>query len=219
MTFENERRALLQALRSMLAAGLTTGSGGNISLRLPGDDRILASPTGIAYNEMVEEDLVVTDLYGEVLEGHRIPTSELGMHVAIYTARPECGAVVHTHSPYASTFACLREEIPAVHYLVGFAGRSVPVAEYATYGTAELARNAAAALGGGNAVLLANHGLLAVGHSLAAAFTVAEEIELVARLYYQARCIGTPVLLDDEEMDRIIRKFAGYGMQSGGEGR
>lgn len=218
MTYGNERRALLQALRAMLASGLTTGAGGNISVRLPEGGGVLVSPTGIHYSEMLEDDLVVTNMDGAVLVGSRIPTSELSMHLAIYTAREDCGAVVHTHSPYASTFACLREEIPAVHYLVGFAGMRVPVADYATYGTTALARNALSALGEGNAVLLANHGLLAIGRDLASAYAVAEEIELVARLYYQARSIGAPVLLDDAEMKRVIDKFRSYGRQDIGEG-
>ena len=220
MTFEAERFTLLNALRSMLSVGLTTGSGGNISLRLPTQDHILVSPTGIAYADMLPGDLVITDARGRITEGHRIPTSELGMHLAVYAAREDCGAVVHTHSPYATTFACLREEIPAVHYLVGFAGKRVPVADYATYGSEALARNAVAALGSGNAVLLANHGLLAVGLDLGAAFSVAEEIELVARLYYQARSSGTPVILDEREMEQVMEKFRSYGRQDAGtEGR
>jgi L-fuculose-phosphate aldolase len=219
MSFDTERGALLLALKTMLSSGLTTGSGGNISLR-PGDDEcLLVSPTGIPYTEMTEDDLVLVDLQGNILQGHRQPTSEIAMHLAMYAARPDCGAVVHTHSPYASTFACLREEIPAVHYLVGFAGKKVPVAEYATYGTAQLARNAVAALGAGNAVLLANHGLLAAAGNLERACAVAEEVELVARIYYQARAIGTPVLLDDEEMEIIIGKFHSYGQAAEGERR
>jgi L-fuculose-phosphate aldolase len=219
MSYNMERGALLKALKSMLSTGLTTGSGGNISLRPVNADCLLVSPTGVAYPDMTEDDLLLVDLHGCVLEGHRRPTSELAMHLALYAARPDCGAVVHTHSPYAATFACLREEIPPVHYLVGFAGKKVPVAEYATYGTTQLARNAVAALGTGNAVLLANHGLLAVGSDLERAYTVAEEVELVARILYQARTIGTPVLLDDEEMDHIIEKFRGYGRTDDGERR
>lgn len=219
MSYDIERTALVGALRSMLSSGLTTGSGGNISVRPSGADCVLVSPSGVPYAQMTEEDLVLVDLQGNTLIGHRPPTSELAMHLAVYAARPDCGAVVHTHSPYASTFACLREEIPAVHYLIGFAGKKVPVAEYATYGTVQLARNAVEALGAGNAVLLANHGLLAVGNDLERAYTVAEEVELVARIHYQARAIGTPVLLGDEEMQRIIEKFRDYGRSDSGERR
>jgi L-fuculose-phosphate aldolase len=163
---------------------------------------------------MSPKDVVVLDASGAVVAGKRIPSSEWRMHAAAYAARPDAGAVVHTHSVFATTFACLREEIPAVHYLVGFAGKCVPVAPYATYGSVELASHAAEALAGGvNAVLLANHGLLAVGADLRAAFGVAEEIELVARIAWQARAIGEAVVLPDDEMDVIIEKFRGYGKQ------
>ncbi len=150
---------------------------------------------------------------GRVQEGRLQPSSELAFHLAIYRARPDVNAVVHAHSPWATTVACLGWELPAVHYLVGFAGKKVPLAPYATFGTPELASNAAAALGAHNAVLLANHGLVAVGPNLAAAFAVAEEIELVARIYLQAKAAGEPVILGDEEMDRVVAKFRTYGQR------
>ncbi len=212
MKFEQERRQVVRYLRRMLAAGLTTGSGGNISLRIPGTAYFCMSPTGIGYDVMRAKDIVVMEDEGHTLAGKRSPSSEWRMHAAVYAARPEIGAVVHTHSAYATTFACLREEIPPVHYLIGFAGKKVPVAPYATYGSEELAALAAAALGSEyNAVLLATHGLLAVGTDIERAFTVAEEVELVARICWQARAIGTPVALPDDEMARVIEKFKNYG--------
>lgn len=220
MIHEMERNAVVHHCRAMLRAGLTTGSGGNISVRVPGTDHVCISPTGIPYDEMSPDDVPVMDITGNAVEGSRLPSSELPMHLAVYAARPDVHAIVHTHSPYATTFACLREEIPAVHYLVGFAGTHVPVAPYATYGTPELARHAVNTLGEDfSAVLLANHGLLAVGPSCARAFAVAEEIELVARIHFQARAIGQPVILDDAEMQRVIGKFGSYGVQpsKGGE--
>jgi L-fuculose-phosphate aldolase len=203
----------------MLGAGLTTGSGGNISVRLD-ERRFCISPTGLSYDRLRAVDVPVVDADGKVLDGSLLPSSELRMHLAVYAARGDVHAIVHTHSPYATTFACLHEEIPAVHYLVGFAGTHVPVAPYATYGSEDLARGAVETLGREfQAVLLANHGLLAVGPSLQKAFAVAEEIELVARLHYQARAIGNPVLLGDEEMRRVIEKFGSYGVQPGLEGK
>lgn len=202
--------------RAMLAAGLTTGSGGNISVRLPGEDLMCISPSGVSYDELRAEDVTVCRFDGSVVAGSAAPSSERAMHAAVYRARGDANAIVHTHSPYATTFACLREPIPATHYLVGFAGPQVPVAPYATYGTDELARNAVETLGEEyHAVLLANHGLLALSGSLERAFAVAEEIELVARIHYQARCIGTPVILDDAEMRRVIEKFRDYGVRPG----
>jgi L-fuculose-phosphate aldolase len=214
MMYENERVSVMRHCRMMLEAGLTTGSGGNISMRISESGHICMSPTGIAYVDMQAEDVCVVDAEGSAVEGKMLPSSELPMHQAVYRARQEIHAIVHTHSPYATTFACLQEEIPAVHYLVGFAGTHVPMAPYATYGSDELAENAVSALGSTfNAVLLANHGLLAIGTSLPRAYAAAEEIELVARIAFQARAIGTPVILPREEMLRVIEKFRGYGVQ------
>lgn len=120
-------------------------------------------------------------------------------------------AVVHTHSVYATTIACLGWELPPVHYLIGFSGKKVPIAPYATFGTKALARHVAKGISSCNAILLANHGLVTVGADMAAAFTTAEEIEFVARVYYQAKNIGQPVLLPDREMEIVIEKFKTYG--------
>ncbi len=214
MKFEMERSSVVTYLRQLLAARLTTGSGGNISMRIEGTELFCMSPTGIGYDAMRPKDIVVMDMHGLVVAGKRTPSSEWRMHAAVYASRPDVGSVVHTHSVFATTFACLHEEIPAVHYLVGFAGKRVPIAPYFTYGTEELARAAAETLGSEyNAVLLATHGLLAVGPDLPQAFTVAEEIELVAQIAWQARAIGTPVVLPEDEMERIIEKFRRYGKQ------
>jgi L-fuculose-phosphate aldolase len=114
--------------------------------------------------------------------------------------------------------ACLGWEIPAVHYLVGFSGHKVPLAPYATFGTPELAQNVADGIGDYHAVLLANHGLVAVGADMGRAFNTAEEIELVARIYYQTKSVGTPVILPEEEMARVLAKFATYGQSPKDEG-
>lgn len=214
MKHEHERRQIVSFLRRMLAARLTTGSGGNISIRIGDTETFAISPTGIAYDRMRAKDVVVVDFSGHVRSGKRKPSSEWRMHAEVYAARPDAGAIVHTHSVHASTFACLREEIPAVHYLIGWAGHTVPLAPYATYGSVELARAAVETLGSDSqAVLLASHGLLAIGRNITAAFAVAEEIELVARIAWQARAIGTPVELPREEMDRVLEKFRTYGQQ------
>ncbi|MBN1447145.1 MAG: class II aldolase/adducin family protein [Bacteroidetes bacterium] len=214
MLYAKERAEIADCCRAMLRAGLTTGSGGNISARIPGEEHLCISPTGILYERMQAADVPVVDMSGRTVDGVMLPSSEAPMHLAVYAQRSDVRAIVHTHSPYAATFACLREEIPAVHYLIGFAGTHVPVAQYATYGTPELAEHAVRALGTEfQAILLANHGLLAVGPTIERAYAVAEEIELVARIHYQARTIGQPVILDDAEMKRIIGKFHSYGVQ------
>jgi L-fuculose-phosphate aldolase len=211
MVLKTKRGAVARLGRRMLAAGLTTGTGGNLSWCDRRRGLIAVSPSGVAYDKMTGADVAVVDLGGARVDGRLAPSSELPFHLALYRHRPDVAAVVHTHSVYATTLACLHWEIPAVHYLVGFAGPKVPLAPYATYGTEALARNVVEAIGEANAVLLANHGMIAVGADPEKAFAVAEEIELVARVYYQARCVGTPCLLPDDEMQRVMERFKSYG--------
>jgi len=208
-----EREEIVRFGRKLLTARLTSGTGGNLSIFSQSDGLCAISPSGIEYNDMEPSDVSVVDARGLVMEGSLKPSSELGFHLALYRKRPDIRAVVHTHSVYATTMACLNWEIPAVHYLVAFSGHKVPLAPYATFGSYELAANVADAIGDHNAVLLANHGLVTVGPNLATAFAVAEEIELVAQIYYQTKCIGEPVILPREEMSRVIEKFAVYGQK------
>jgi len=218
MLLEKERSEIVRFGRKMLAARLTSGTGGNLSIFDRDAGLVAISPSGIEYEDMAPADVPVVDFAGVAVAGARKPSSELGFHLALYQQRPDIRAVVHTHSVYATTMACLHWEIPAVHYLVAFSGRKVPLAPYATFGSEELAARVAETIGDYNAVLLANHGLVTVGPNLATAFAVAEEIELVAQIYYQAKCIGEPVIVPDEEMSTVIGKFATYG-QKGGETR
>ncbi|HCA40892.1 MAG TPA: L-fuculose-phosphate aldolase [Aminobacterium sp.] len=213
MRLRSEREAIVEYCQKMVTSRLTTGTGGNISIfdRVRGE--VAITPTGIDYFEMEPEDVLVMDIEGNIIEGVKKPSSETAMHLALYHKRSDVCAVVHTHSVFATTIACLRWELPAVHYLIGFSGNKVPLASYATYGTPELAHNVAESIGQYNAVLMANHGLLAVGATLPGAFGTAEEIELVSEIYYRTKCIGEPVILPDEEMAEVVRKFAGYGQQ------
>ncbi len=213
MLLENERHAIVRFGRKMIASRLTTGSGGNLSIFNREKDLLAISPSGIEYDDLQPENVLVLNPAGDIVAGELKPSSELGFHLALYRRRPDIVAVVHTHSVYATTMACLNIEIPAVHYLVAFSGRTVPLAPYATFGSYELARNVTDSIGTHNAVLLANHGLVTVGPNIETAFAAAEEIELVARIYYQAKSIGTPVILPDDEMDRVIEKFKTYGQK------
>ena len=201
--------------RELLARGLATGTNGNISVRDPASGVVAITPSGVPYDELADLDVCLVNMDGSTVEGRWKPSSELAMHLGVYTARPELHAVVHTHSIYATTLSCLRLDLPALHYLVGFAGNSVSCADYATFGTQELADNAVEAMGADNAVLLANHGLLAAGRDLSSAMRVAEEVEFVARLYVHARSIGTPAILDEDEMNVIRHRFEHYGKQPG----
>jgi L-fuculose-phosphate aldolase len=203
------RAAVATACLRLLEAGLLRGTAGNLSARSGG--LVAITPTGVDYRRLDQGSVPVVDLDGRPVDGELAPSSELPLHLAAYRARPDVGAVVHTHSRFATTFAVLGEELPAVHYLLAHAGRRVRVAPYATYGTGELADACVAALGGDRAVLLANHGVVAVGAGLERALLAAEAVEEVAELCWRARCLGTPVVLPDEEMDRVARAFERYG--------
>jgi len=216
MELENERKTVVRFGLKMVTSGLTTGTGGNLSVVDRNRGTVAISPSGIEYAVLQPRDVVLTDMQGRVIDGEGKPSSELGFHLSLYHRRKDVQAVVHTHSPYAVTMACLGWEIPAVHYLVGFAGKKVPLAPYATFGTPELAEIVAEYIGNYNAVLLANHGLVAVGSSMDTAFAAAEEIEFVARIYYQTKSIGHPVILSDEEMEIVLEKFKTYGQKKNG---
>jgi L-fuculose-phosphate aldolase len=208
---EDARTAICDYGRSLLEDDLTTGTGGNLSVRLD-EDRIAISPSGIPYGDVEPADVPVVDTSGEVVAGDLEPSTELPMHLAVYEERNEVGGVVHTHSPYATTFASLGESIPASHYLLSFTGSEVPVAEYRTHATAELGAAALDALGSEyNAALLRNHGVLTADESLDDAYTVALMVEYCARIHYQARAIGEPEILPDDEIDRLGRKLDNYG--------
>jgi L-fuculose-phosphate aldolase len=211
MLLEEERKNIVQFGRNLLNAGLTTGTGGNLSIYNRTEGLVAIKPSGVNYFEMNPSDVVVIDLGGHTADGTLKPSSETNFHLSLYKFRPDINAVVHTHQIYATTIACLNWELPAVHYLIGMAGNKVPLAAYATFGSTELSENIIHAIGNYNACLMANHGLVTVGANIAAAFAVAEEIELVSRLYYQAKCIGNPVILSDDEMQVVIKKYQTYG--------
>jgi L-fuculose-phosphate aldolase len=203
------RAAVATAALRLFEAGLLRGTSGNLSARAGG--LVAVTPTGVDYRRLDQGSVPVVDLDGRQVDGELAPSSELPLHLAVYRARPDVGAVVHTHSRFATTFAVLGEELPAVHYLLAHAGRRVRVAPYATYGTGELADACVAALAGDRAVLLANHGVVAVGTGLERALLAAEAVEEVAELCWRARCLGTPLVLPDEEMDRVAHAFETYG--------
>ncbi|MFW5499752.1 MULTISPECIES: L-fuculose-phosphate aldolase [unclassified Maridesulfovibrio] len=216
MLLQKERELVVEYGKKLLESGLTTGTGGNLSVFNRELNLVAISPSGLDYRLSTPEDIVVIDLNGNIKDSERKPSSEYGFHTILYKERADVNAVVHTHSVYATTVACLNMELPAVHYLVGFAGKKVPLAPYATFGTPELAENVIKTIGNYNAVLLANHGLITVGRAIGNAFDAAEELELVARIYIQALSVGKPVIVPDDEMDKVIDKFSTYG-QAGGK--
>jgi len=212
MILQKERNAIVAFGKKLLTSGLTAGTGGNLSVANRKKNLIAVTPSGVDYLEMSPEDVVLVGMEGGVIETSKYkPSSELLFHLALYRRRQDIQAVVHTHSVYATTLASLGWEIPPFHYLVAYSGKKVPLASYATFGSEQLARNVAEAIGDNNAVLMESHGVVTVGATLAKAFETAEMIEYVARVYYQAKNLGEPTILSDEEMDKVIEKFKGYG--------
>lgn len=202
----------------MITSGLTKGTGGNISIYNRKENLMAISPSGLDYFETQPEDVVVLNLDGEIVEGRRKPSSELEMHSIFYRKRDDILAIVHTHSPFATTISALNWDLPAASYLVAYAGPNVRCAKYATFGTKELAEHAFEAMKDRKAVLLANHGLLAGAQDLANAFNIAEEIEFCAEIFYRAKCIGNPVILPEDEMNILVEKFKTYGQREKGDG-
>ena len=217
MLMETERTEIIKYAKLMAARGLTRGTGGNISRIARESGYVAITPTGVEYDALEPEDIPVVDLRHNVVEGGLLPSSELNMHLACYEARPDVRAVVHTHSTYATLMACLGKPIEPIHYLIGFAGGEVAVTPYIIFGTETLAQEAVRIMGASrNAVLLGNHGLLAVGKNLPAAFNVAEETEFVAELNYKAMCVGGCKTISEELFRETMVKFETYGQQLGG---
>jgi L-fuculose-phosphate aldolase len=213
MRLNSERELIVEYGRKLIASNLTTGSGGNLSIFNRAENLIAIKPSGVDYLIMKPEDVVIVTPEGKIVEGTLTPSSEIRFHLALLNYRSDITSVVHTHQVYATTIACMNWELPAVHYLVGFSGNKVPLAKYATFGTQELSDNILAAIGNYNACLMANHGIVTVGAHIGSAFAVAEELELVSRLYYQTKCMGEPVILSDSEMVTIGEKFKTYGQR------
>ncbi len=202
---------VIATARALDALGFMPGKSGNVSHRTARG--CLITPAGLPYAETTPADLVEVAPDGRVLAGHRRPSSEWRLHAAIYAARPDAGAVVHTHSPFATALACARQGIPPLHYMIALGGGAdIRCSAYATFGTAALAEACVAALDGRRAALLANHGTVALGATLAGAQALALEVENLARQYLALRAAGlAPVLLDAAELQAVLAQFGDYG--------
>jgi L-fuculose-phosphate aldolase len=205
------RRDIVATARKMNALGINRGRSGNVSARIEGG--VLITPSGVPYDELRPEDIVRLRFDGSH-EGRLLPSSEWRFHVGILAARPEAGALVHSHSNFATALACLGRGIPAFHYEVALAGGpDIRCAPYATFGTEELAANAVAAIAGRKACLLANHGVIAIGPGLAQALDVAVKVEALAEQYWAALQVGEPAILSPAEMAVVLKKYETYGKQ------
>lgn len=213
MLMEQERTEIVAYLKMLITHRLTKGTGGNISVYDKTLNFMAVSPSGMDYFKLEPQDIVVMDLDGNIIDGKRKPSSEYEMHSIFYRERNDICSVVHAHSPYASVLACLNWDIEPCTYLIGSAGKNVRCTKYETFGSPELAASALEGMKDRYAVLLGNHGLLAGGGDLAAAFDNAEEIEFCAEIYYKCKAAGNPVLLSDSQMDTVLKKFETYGVQ------
>lgn len=213
MLMEKARKEIVEYGKKLVKAGLTKGTGGNLSVFDRKNGTVAISPTGIDFFEIKPEDVVILNLDGKIIEGDKQPSSEWEMHLKQYQERQDMDAVIHAHTMYATVLACLRWELPATHYMIAVAGPNVRVAKYAPYGTHELAVNATKAMKDRKAVLLANHGVLAGSNDLLNAFNIVEETEYCSQVYVHAKSIGEPVVLSDEGMAEMAERFKTYGQR------
>ena len=206
---ETIRSAMVLGAQLLSALGLNRGSSGNIGVRL--QNSFLVTPSGIPAEELLPQMMVEMDFAGEVL-GAGKPSSEWRFHRDILAARAEAGAVVHTHSRYATSLACLQRDIPAFHYMIAAAGGdTIRCAPYALFGTQELSDLALQALRERKACLLGNHGMIALGADLKAALALTQEVESLAQQYWTALQLGEPHILSNQQMQAVMEKFKTYG--------
>jgi len=211
LKYNDLRKKVIETCRAMNAARINQGTSGNVSVRT--DEGFLITASGIPYADMEPEHVVEMDLDAGY-RGDYLPSSEWRMHQDIFKARPEAGAIVHTHSLYATALATLRKDIPAFHYMIAVTGgTSLRVSDYAEFGTQALSDTMLKAMKDRTACLLANHGQIAFGPNLDKALWLAVEIETLCHQYWAALQAGTPVLLNDEQMKSVLQRFKTYGKQ------
>ncbi len=209
------RLLLVKYARHMLASGLVTGTSGNLSARAEGSEIVAVTPSGVDYDTMQPEDLVLVDLAGKVVDGRLKPSIDTMNHLEIYRARPDVCSVIHTHSPYATAFATLSKPIPPLQAeSAGYLGGAVRVMGYLPPASPHLAHMAADGLGRDLAVLLPNHGVIAVGRNIRQAYHAAVSVEESAHIAFLALQLGTPAAVSDVEITRIHEFIHGsYGQR------
>jgi L-fuculose-phosphate aldolase len=210
------RRDIVDTALTMSQRGLSPGRSGNVSVRF--GTGMLITPTGKVYDTLKPDDIVLVDGDGAVLGDQLRPSSEWRFHLFAYDARPDRNAIVHTHSLHATVLACVNKPIPAFHYMVAVAGgKDIPVVPYATFGTDELGRHVAKGLKDRDACLMACHGQIAIGETLAAALDLAFDVEILAEQYYKVLLLGqaglSPGILSDKAMVEMVEKFKTYGQK------
>lgn len=212
MTEQQLRTDLLNTSRQLVELGLNRGTAGNASVRC--GDNILITPSALPVAEMSEQDMVLLDTGGKVLKGGK-PSSEWRFHRDILQARLEIGAVLHMHSTYATTIACLRRNVPAVHYHIAIAGGdTIRCTPYSVFGEQALSDLALEALQERKACLLGNHGMIALGKNLSDALSVALEVEFLCEIYWRTLQAGEPKILTEQQMHEVKQKFVEYKKRS-----
>ncbi|MEH6476426.1 MAG: class II aldolase/adducin family protein [Sneathiella sp.] len=203
------KQQLLNTARAMNEAGLNQGSAGNVSVRVP--DGFLITPTGMLYEDCTFTDMVHMSMDGDVF-GSLKPSSEWRFHRDLYANRPDAEAVVHVHSSFATTLACVGDDIPSFHYMIAVAGgKTIRCTPYYTFGTQELSNAVVDAMVDRKACLMGNHGMLAMGPDLKQALAMAVEVEKLCEIYWRVLQVGGGKLIGDKEMDHILNKFETYG--------
>lgn len=213
MVLRKERKEVISICKKMILEGLTNGTAGNVSIFNREAGLVALTPTGIPYNILKEEEVSIVDLDGNLIDG-KTPSSELDMHLIYYKNRKEINAVIHGHTVYSTAVACLRRTLPAIDYMIALTGdKEVRCAPYASYGTRKLAENAFETMKDSRAVLLANHGITTVGEDIDMAYNVLTQVEYIASLYLLSSRVGEPVVLEDEELNTMIKRFQNYGQK------
>ena len=213
---KNERENLLSIAQKLIETGLNKGTAGNASVRLKenGSDGFLVTPSGMAVEDMSAASMVQMQFDGSYEQG-KIPSSEWRFHRDILASRADINAVIHTHSMFATTLACLHKDIPPFHYMIAVVGGdTIRCAPYALFGSQALSDNALAALTDRKACLLANHGMIALGRDLDDALAVTVEVENLCEQYWRALQLGEPHILSETEMRDVFQQFKGYGKWS-----
>lgn len=222
MLYEDARKAVSDTARRMQRDGLVKLTSGNVSCRVPGTTFFAITPSGMDYESMMPGDVTIVDMTGRVINGHRRPSTETPLHRMSYERRPDVNAVVHTHSIYASAFACTGQDMPVISTeLAALVGGTIHCAPYAPSGTDQFAQAALDTLGTEDlAVLFQNHGVMAVGRSLKEAYSIAVGLEEAAMIYHLARQMGDPIIIPEAERQRMFREFRkSYGQPKPGVSR
>ena len=211
MLLEKERRDVVETCLFMQSNGLIVGTAGNVSIRV--DDKVAISPSGVPYETMTAEDVVVFSMDGERVDGILEPSSELPLHLSVYR-ETAAKAITHNHAPASTALGLVVDEIPPSHYYSAMLGGIIRVAPYAEFGTDELARNVTDALKGRSGALMKNHGAITVGPTVKKAAGLLPILEYVCEIHLRAMATGAPIaLLSPEQMADAKAAIADYGKQ------